>query len=541
MKKKISLILVLCFVISLCFSIPVSAIENTEDIVVSGQFTFKLNEEGNGYILIGYNAAEGGKIVEIPAFPDFSKAPYLSLVEIDTNVFKGVNVVSITIPETVKKMTGDGFAHQGTQKVYIKSLVNWCNIEFSNNQSNPLYTLPFGSGSELYLNGKLVEDLVIPDGITEINPHTFANCNSIKTITIPKSVKKIGVNAFGDNNNLKHIYYVATEEAVAEIEISNGAFSDECTPFIHYNCKEHTVTYKSTTAFCIDTVKAECSCGYSWLVSRVQNEHRYVGNCCDNCGKSVWGYKELDDGNICVYDYFNSEEKNVVIPSEIDGKTVVALDFKDAKNIIVNAETIVVPDTVKNISNVFINYLGLNTNSDLQRIVLPESVTQISGLQIGKTITVMGVPGSKAEELANQKGFEFVDMSTIYSVNVKNAEIVDGMFVVDEIEKTEIQNVLKPTGDYSVSVTPKYNGVYSTGTKVSVQDKDGVTLKEHTLVVKGDTNGDGVCDVLDCMLVELARNNNTTLAKSAFLASDLAENNEITVEDYQAIVEKAIA
>ena len=132
-------------------------------------------------------------------------------------------------------------------------------------------------------------------------------------------------------------------------------------------------------------------------------------------------------------------------------------------------------------------------------------------------------------------------MSTIYSVDVKNAEFVDGMFVVDEIEKTEIQNILKPAEDYTVSVTPKYDGVYSTGTKVSVQDKDGVTLKEHTLVVKGDSNGDGVCDVLDCMLVELARNNNATLAKSAFLASDLAENNEITVEDYQAIVEKAIA
>lgn len=541
MKKKISLILVLCFVISLCFSIPVSATENTEDIVVFGQFTFKLNEEGNGYILIGYNATEGGNIVEIPAFPDFSKAPYLSLEEIDTNVFKGVNVVSITIPETVKKMTGDGFAHQGTQKVYIKSLVNWCNIEFSSNQSNPLYTLPVDSGSELYLNGKLVEDLVIPDGITKINPHVFANCNSIKTITIPKSVKKIGVNAFGDNDNLEHIYYVATEETVAEIEISNGAFSDECTPFIHYNCKEHTVTYKSTTAFCIDTVKADCSCGYSWLVNRVQNEHRYVGDCCDNCGKSVWGYKELDDGNICVYDYFNSEEKNVVIPSKIDGKTVVSLDFKDSRNIVVNAETIVVPDTVKKISNIFINYLGLNTNSNLQRIVIPESVTQISGLQIGKTITIVGVPGTQAEDVANQKGFDFIDISTIYSVDVKNAEFVDGMFVVDNIEKAEIQKFVTPVDEYTVSVTPKYNGVYSTGTKLEIKDKDGVTLKEHTLVVKGDVNGDGVCDVLDCMVVELAGTGNMILSHSSFLAGDMATDGEITENDLGAIANKALS
>ncbi|MBR6552229.1 MAG: hypothetical protein IKT89_05250, partial [Clostridia bacterium] len=73
-----------------------------------------------------------------------------------------------------------------------------------------------------------------------------------------------------------------------------------------------------------------------------------------------------------------------------------------------------------------------------------------------------------------------------------------------------------------------------------IKDKNGAVLKEHTLVVKGDLNGDGVCDALDCMLVELARTGNTKLVGSAFLAGNLVDDAEITITDFEAVVNKAI-
>ena len=115
------------------------------------------------------------------------------------------------------------------------------------------------------------------------------------------------------------------------------------------------------------------------------------------------------------------------------------------------------------------------------------------------------------------------------------------MLVVDEIEKTEIGDLLKPSEDYTVSVVPTQYNIYSTGTKVQIKDKDGAVLKEHILVVKGDLNGDGVCDGLDCMLVELARTKCTNLSGSVFLAGNLTDDSEITIDDFNAVVNKAIS
>lgn len=571
MKKKWSLLLVFALLIGICFSVPVSANEDNgevageitetttetgtgteietgtettepevdEGIVVREPFTFKLNEDGTGYILIGYNATDGDNAVDIP--PYCIGAPrFLPVVEIDTDVFSDVNVVSITIPKTVKKMTGNGFAYKFQTKVYISSLYSWCEIEFTSSEANPLNIVDIGdsSYSELYISGELVEDLVVPDGITEIKPYTFIDCKCIKTITIPKSVKKIGANAFWNIDDIEHIYYVATESEVAEIEVANSVFSKECAPLVHYNCKEHTITYTSTTSFCVDTVQAECSCGYSWLESQVKNEHRYVGDYCDNCGKCVWGYNILDDGTILVNDYFDTKKsQNIIIPSEVDGYTVTAINFI---NILANAKTIVVPDTVVSISGIILNVLGMNNNSPLEKIIIPESVTEFINIKVRKEISVYGVPGSKAEEFAVQQELEFVDISTIYSIDTETTEVTDGMLIVDEVKETEIANLLKPSEDYIVSVVPTEYDIYSTGTKVQIKDKDGAVLKEHVLVVKGDLNGDGVCDALDCMLVELARTNSANLAKSAFLAGNLTDDSEITIDDFEAIVNKAI-
>lgn len=573
MKKKWSLLLVFALVIGTCFSVPVSAnedngeatgeiaetttetetgteIENEtettepeaeEGIVVREPFTFKLNEDGTGYILIGYNATEGNNVVDIPTYCSFS-FPIVPVTEIDTDVFETVTISSITIPNTIKRMTGNGFSHQVQPKVYIKNLYSWCEIEFTSSEANPLNVIGIGSAyGELYLNGELVEDLVIPDGIMEINPYTFIDCKCIKTITIPKSVKKIGANAFWNIEDIEHIYYVATENEVAEIEVSNSAFSEECAPLIHYNCKEHTITYTSTTSFCVDTVQAECSCGYSWLVSRVQNEHRYVGDYCDNCGKCVWGYNLLDDGTIYVYDCFDTKRQNVIIPSEIDGYTVTAINLMNSKYILSSARTIVVPETVVSISNILLNVLTLNTNSPLERIIIPESVTELIAIKIQKDISIYGVLGSKAEELAEQYDLDFVDISTIYSINTEKANATGGMLVVDEIEETELSNLLNVSDDYTASFVPELNSVYGTGTKVQIKDKAGVILKEHILVVKGDVNGDSVCDVIDCMLIELARTKNINLSRSSFLAGDLAIDDEITMHDFEAIVNKALS
>ena len=81
-------------------------------------------------------------------------------------------------------------------RVDIKDLEAWCKIDFLYGEYCGSYSNPTTQAENLYLNGELLTDLVIPDGITQVKANTFFNCSKIKTVFVPSSVKKIGDNAF---------------------------------------------------------------------------------------------------------------------------------------------------------------------------------------------------------------------------------------------------------------------------------------------------------------------------------------------------------
>ena len=59
---------------------------------------------------------------------------------------------------------------------------------------------------DLYLNGELVTDLVIPEGIEWIRRNAFHGFTSIESVTVPSSLTSIGVAAFADCVNIKRVY-----------------------------------------------------------------------------------------------------------------------------------------------------------------------------------------------------------------------------------------------------------------------------------------------------------------------------------------------
>ena len=73
----------------------------------------------------------------------------------------------------------------------------WCNIQFDDE--------PFGY-YHLYLNGKEIKDLTIPEGVTSVGNYAFANCYRLLSITIPDGVTSIGGHAFEWCSNLQNIY-----------------------------------------------------------------------------------------------------------------------------------------------------------------------------------------------------------------------------------------------------------------------------------------------------------------------------------------------
>ena len=70
---------------------------------------------------------------------------------------------------------------------------------------------PLAYAKHLYMNGKEIKDLVIPDSVTSIGDYAFYNCVGLTSVTIPNNVKSIGKYAFSGCSDLKSVHITDIE------------------------------------------------------------------------------------------------------------------------------------------------------------------------------------------------------------------------------------------------------------------------------------------------------------------------------------------
>ena len=125
-----------------------------------------------------------------------------SVTSIGIKAFYGCSsLTSVTIPSSVKSIGDSAFSCDNSlNSVYITDIGAWCNISFGDIDSNPLR-----NARNLYLKGKIVTSLILPNGITKIANYAFYNCGSITSIMISNSVTSIGEDAFSGCSSLTSI------------------------------------------------------------------------------------------------------------------------------------------------------------------------------------------------------------------------------------------------------------------------------------------------------------------------------------------------
>lgn len=193
----------------------------------------------------------------------------------------------------------------------------------------------------------------------------------------------------------------------------------------------------------------------------------------------------------------------------------------------IKLESVTIPDGVVNIGGYAFSGCTL-----LKEVVVPESVTNIADTVFAdcNSLIIYCNQNSKAHKYADTN-----NISAVTCVETTRVDLITKIIYTD-VSGSSLESIIIPSGDVSCSTNSAYAG---TGAVINVT-KNGNPYSQYTLVVFGDTNGDSVCDVLDCLATERTANGNEILSGVYAEAGDLNADGIIDSSDYQGIVNKSL-
>ncbi len=320
------------------------------------------------------------------------------------------SLTSITIPNSVTYIEEDAFDGCSSLKnVHITDMASWCGILFGNERSNPLYY-----ADNLYLNGKLVTDLIIPNGVTSISYNAFSDFSSLTSITIPDSVTSIDEYAFRDCGLLTSINVHENNNNYSSVE--GVLFNKNKTTLLQYPAKKSDIEY--TIPDSVTRIGASAFYNCSLLTSiTIPNNVTFIDSFalfgCNNLasitlpfvGSSrdasgtydavfgyIFGYTSNSSSDTTVQHYGNDPSvinyKCYYIPSSL--KTITVTDathlsygaFDNCSTI----TSITISNSIKNIgSNAF------SGCSSLTSITIPEGINCISDWTFGDCSSLVSI------------------------------------------------------------------------------------------------------------------------------------------------------
>ena len=201
-----------------------------------------------------------------------------SLTSISDNAFNWCsNVDTLSFLGRMDSINWNAFtdgnsANQNIKRVYINDLSTWLNSQRYIDIKIVGYEALSAPEAVLYLDGKLLTDMVVPEGVKEIKPYTFYGMDSIRSVTLPKTLKNIAKSAF---ENCVSLTSVAFPEGLTGIEDAAFYGCDKLDS-LSFSASMKTINW---TAFCTHrgNYGDSCSCEHIRYVD-VEDLHTWINS-----------------------------------------------------------------------------------------------------------------------------------------------------------------------------------------------------------------------------------------------------------------------
>ena len=216
--------------------------------------------------LTGITLPEGLTSVGTEAFSGCTELAEISLPDSITSIGKEAfnncrKLAKIEIPAGLTKIGYGAFSNcRSIERVDVSSLEQWLAIDFSrSHKANPCCD----NNAILYVNGKVLEELVIPESVTAIKDYAFFNLNHLEKLTIPATVESIGDEAFAFCMGLEGSALILPNSVTSIgmyafefcnfsevtmpdnlVEIDDGAFENACISKVNVVSLERWLSYK---------------------------------------------------------------------------------------------------------------------------------------------------------------------------------------------------------------------------------------------------------------------------------------------------------
>ena len=514
--------------------ITVSAATTTEDLKVSGDYSYRILEDGTAEIAKYSGTADN---LVLPSSLDGVKVTAVG----ETAFSNNRTIKNLTIPNTVTKIGHLAFSFCEMESVSIPSSVKVLD-DGAFYYCKQIKTLTIPNSVE-YIGGGAFEGLsniktvTIPDSVKYIGSQAFSLCYSLESATVPSTVDYVGSDVFMSTNYYKSLpdgplYFgrslTGYKGTVAEnstitvkdgiLTIDGGAFRNSKFTTINLPKSLKTIENNAFSGSSITSInipdgvetigeRAFASCTGLTEVTipdSVTKMEGYVFGGCSNLTKVKVGKNvkkigvrsfqnctsltdiELSEGLEVIdeYAFYKSKAlKTIKLPSTV--KTLGRNMFEESA-----IESIVIPDGVEEIPS----YMFYRATA-LKSVTIPDSVKTFGKSIFYKhdaDLVINCTAGSAAEEYAKANSIKY---NTIQAPVVKDlSECVTAIsaekftFTGGEIKPTvtvkDGETVLKEGTDYTVAY--KNNAKVGTGTVTitGTGDYEGTVTKTFKILPK---------------------------------------------------------